>query len=79
MSVLEVSRFDGVSFARSIRELAQEVRDLIRLPSGDAEFQDVLDRIDRLEEVARSRKSEELVRWLVSLRRLVEEQSLVPV
>jgi predicted membrane chloride channel (bestrophin family) len=74
MSVSEFSTQDGVSFARSIRSLARETRDLLRGSADCQEIQDLLDRIDRLEVVARTRQTEDLVRWLGSLRRVVEEQ-----
>jgi hypothetical protein len=74
MSVSEVSSHDGVVFARSIRALARQAHEVLQRPSSDREVQNLLDRINGLEQAAGAQGSEELVRWLASLRRVVEEQ-----
>jgi hypothetical protein len=79
MSVSEVSSHDGVLFARSIRELARRAHEELQRPTSDRENQDLLDRIEDLEQVATAQGSEELSRWLASLRKIVEEQVMATI
>ncbi len=79
MSVSEVSGQDALIFARSIRVLARQVRLALRGPVVVEDFGRLLDRIDGLAAEAKVRQSDELGRWLASLRRIVEEQTYATV
>jgi hypothetical protein len=79
MSVSEVSSHDGVVFARSIRELARRAHARLQRPTSDREVQDLIDQIEDLELEVMAHGSEELSRWLASLRRIVEEQMMAPI
>lgn len=79
MSVSGVLLEDGVQFARSIRSLSRRVHHVLREPATDQEIQDLFDEIDRLEGEANARRTVELGRWLVSLRRFLEEQVLATI
>ncbi len=76
MSVCDRLDQDGVVFSRSIRALARQAREVIQGQSDEMELQDLLDRIETLEDEARSRGTDSVGRWLTSLRRLVEDQVL---
>ncbi len=77
MSVSEVTSPDGLTLASSVRSLARDVRDLFDRSTEDREWLELVDRIDRLQEVSRNRRSDDLSRWLASLRRMVADRELV--
>ncbi len=77
MSVSEVTSPDGLTLASSVRCLARDVRDLFDRSTEDREWLELVDRIDRLQEVSRNRRSDDLSRWLASLRRMVADRELV--
>jgi hypothetical protein len=79
MSVFEVSSYDGVVFARSIRNLARRAHEVLQRPTSDREIQDLLDQVEDLEQEASTQGSEELSRWLASLRKIVEEQVMASI
>jgi hypothetical protein len=79
MSVSEISPQDGVAFARSIRLIARDARDRLQGSTSNEQFVDLLDRIEWLEEQARVRQSDDLTRWLSSLRKKVEDQVMAAI
>jgi hypothetical protein len=64
---------DGAALARSVRELARRARRVLDRPVEDeAEVRALFDEIERLERQLEPGTSEDLGRWLASLRRRVE-------
>jgi hypothetical protein len=68
---------DGVLLARSVRALASLAGRTLSRPASPSEVGDLLEAIDRLEGEARVQSSKDLSRWLASLRKRVEDHSLV--
>jgi hypothetical protein len=79
MSVSEVSIQDGALFAESIRGLALQAHEMLQGSASEQEIRNLLEQIDGLEEAAGSHGSDELGRWLSSLRRVVEEQVMASI
>ena len=70
---------DGVLIARSVRELARQARRTLALPFDESEIRELFESIESLERQLEPGTSADLGRWLASLRRCVEDQSLVSV
>jgi hypothetical protein len=79
MSAEDFSMTEGMEFAKSLRGVAKKARNVLEFPDDESSAREVLQAIGELEDEARLRHSEDLTRWLVSLRRLVEDQALASV
>jgi hypothetical protein len=64
---------DGVTLARSVRDLARRARRVLDRPLEDeAEARALFDAIEELERQLEPGTSEDIGRWLASLRRRIE-------
>jgi hypothetical protein len=63
---------DGVALARSVRAIATRAQRTLKRPANPGEARELLDEIDTLEHAAKARSSEELSRWVSSLRDRIE-------
>jgi len=66
---------DGVSLARCVRSIAARAQRALRRPANPGEARDLIDAIHSIEEAAKALSSEDLSRWLASLRDRVESHA----